>query len=56
MKADRHALQHSMDGFRDETAADRRTFQQAMDQLRTEMQRLAERQSNLDGARTATGD
>ena len=43
--ADRRAFQQSMDGFRTEM----RTFQ-------TEMQRLAERQSNLEGARTAAGD
>ena len=42
---DRRAFQQSMDGFR----AEMRTFQ-------TEMQRLAERQSHLEGARTAAGD
>ena len=42
---DRRAFQQSMDGFRVEM----RTFQ-------TEMQRLAERQSHLEGARTAAGD
>ena len=41
---DRRAFQRSMDGFR----AEMRTFQ-------TEMQRLAERQSHLEGARTAAG-
>ena len=41
---------------RAEAAADRRAFQAGMDTFRTEMQRLAERQSNLEGARTATGD
>ena len=43
--ADRCAFQQSMNGFRDEM----RTFQ-------TEMHRPAERQSQLEGARTATGD
>ena len=42
---DRRAFQQAMDGFR----AEMRTFQ-------TEMQRLAERQSHLEGARTAAGD
>jgi hypothetical protein len=41
---------------RAEAAADRRAFQAGMDTFRTEMQRLAGRQSNLEGARTATGD
>ena len=40
--ADRRAFQQSMDGFRTEM----RTFQ-------TEMQRIAERQPHLEGARTA---
>ena len=43
--ADRRAFQQFMDGFRTEM----RTFQ-------TEMQHLAERQSHLEGARTAPGD
>ena len=38
----------------DESAADRRAFQAGMDTFRTEMQRLAERQSHLEGARAAT--
>ena len=42
--------------FQAEAAADRRAFQAGMDQFRTEMQRLAERQSNLEGAHTAPGD
>ena len=42
--------------FQTEAAADRRAFQAGMDQVRTEMQRLAERQSNLEGAHTAPGD
>ena len=41
---DRRAFQQSMDGFR----AELRTFQ-------TEMLRLAERQSHLEGARTVAG-
>ena len=40
----------------DEAGADRRAFQAGMDDFRKEMQRLAERQSNLEGARTAAGD
>ena len=51
----------------DEAGADRRAFQAAMDDFRKEMQntrndfgremqRLAERQSHLEGARSATGD
>ena len=42
--------------FQAEAAADRRAFQAGMDQFRTEMQRLAERQSTLEGARPAPGD
>ena len=42
--------------FQIEAAADRRAFQAGMDDFREAMQRLAERQSNLEGARTATGD
>ena len=37
----------------DEAGADRRAFQAGMDDFRREMQRLAERQSHLEGARTA---
>ena len=36
--------------FQAEAAQDRRALQQAMDQFRNEMQRLAERQSRLEGA------
>ena len=39
--------------FQTEAAADRRTMQQSMDAFRTEMQRLAERQSRLEGVRGA---
>ena len=39
--------------FQTEAAADRRAFQSAMSDFRKEMQRLAERQSHLEGARTA---
>lgn len=44
--------------FQAEAAADRRAFQSAMDTFRTEMQRLAERQSNVEGHidATASGD
>jgi len=42
--------------FQTEAAADRRAFQSAMSDFREEMQRLAERQSHLEGTRTATGD
>ncbi len=42
LDADRRAFQASAD-------ADRRTFQAAMDTFRTEMQRLAERQSHVEG-------
>ena len=47
--ADRRAFQAGSD-------ADRRAFQAAMDDFRKEMQRLAERQSHLEDARTAVGD
>ena len=42
LDADRRAFQASAD-------ADRRAFQLAMDTFRTEMQRLAERQSHVEG-------
>ena len=42
LDANRRAYQASAD-------ADRRTFQAAMDTFRTEMQRLAERQSHVEG-------
>ena len=40
----------------DEAGADRRAFQAGMDDFRKEMQRLAERQSHVEGARGTTGD
>ena len=53
--ADRRALQVTMDAFRSESAADRRALQAAMDTFRTdmgtfrtEMMRLAERQTRLE--------
>ena len=49
-------LRADMKADRAEAALDRRAFQQSMDGFRAEMQRLAERQSNLEGARTAAGD
>ena len=39
----------------DDASADRRAFQAAMDDFRKEMQRLAERQSHVEGTRTAGG-
>ena len=47
--ADRRAFQARSD-------ADRGAFQAGMDDFRKEMQRLPERQSHLEGARTAVGD
>ena len=49
-------LRADMKTDRAEAARDRRAFQQSMDGFRAEMQRLAERQSTLEGARTAAGD
>ena len=46
--ADRHAM-------REEAAADRRAMQAAMDVFRTEMLRLAERQSHLEGQLAGRG-
>ena len=43
-----------IDSYRAEASADRRAFQQGMDSFRTEMQRLAERQSNLEGRMSAS--
>ena len=41
----------------DEAGADRRAFQMAMDDFRKEMQRLAERQSRVEGGlESAPGD
>ena len=46
-----------IDSYRGEASADRRAFQQGMDSFRTEMQRLAERQSNVEGRMSAnSGD
>ena len=42
-----------IDSYRAEASADRRAFQQGMDTFRTEMQRLAERRSNVEGRMTA---
>ena len=49
-------LDRRIDNDKAAADADRRAFQAAMDDFRKEMQRLAERQSNLDGARTAASD
>ena len=38
-----------IDSYRAEAAADRRAFQAGMDTFRAEMQRLAERQSHVEG-------
>ena len=46
-------LDRRIDQVATETAADRRQFQTAMDDFRKEMQRLAERQSRLEGVRGA---
>lgn len=47
-------LRADMKTDRAEAAADRRAFQSGMDTFRTEMQRLAERQSNIEGRVDAT--
>ena len=47
--ANRRAFQRAMDDFRKE-------MQDARSEFRSEMERLAERQSPLEGARTASGD
>ena len=44
-----NGIQSSVDTFRTEAAADRRAHQAAMDIFRKEMQRLAERQSRVEG-------
>lgn len=49
-------LDRRIDNDKAAADADRRAFQAAMDDFRKEMQRLAERQSNLVGARTAASD
>ena len=49
-------LDRRIDNDKAAADADRRAFQAAMDDFRKEMQRLAERQSNLEGARTAASD
>ena len=46
----RRAADARADKDRTEAAADRHAFQVAMDDFRKEMQRLAERQSRLEGA------
>ena len=53
LDTDRRAFQASADtdrrAFQASADADRRAFQAAMDAFRTEMQRLAERQSHVEG-------
>lgn len=44
-----------IDSYRAEASADRRAFQAGMDDFRREMQRLAERQSNLEGRMRPSG-
>ena len=46
-------LDRRIDNDKAAADADRRAFQAAMDDFRKEMRRLAERQSNLEGTRTA---
>ena len=43
-----------IDSYRAEASADWRAFQQGMDTFRTEMQRLAERHSKLEGRMSAS--
>lgn len=53
---DRRAFQSRMDDFGRVAAEDRRALQSGMDDFRKEMQRLAERQSYVDGARALGPD
>ena len=46
-------LETRIDGYIAEAGNDRRAFQDAMDDFRREMQRLAERQSHVEGLRAA---
>ncbi len=46
-------LETRLDGYIAEAGNDRRAFQAAMDDFRREMQRLAERQSHVEGLRAA---
>ena len=46
-------LETRIDGYIAEAGNDRRAFQAAMDDFRREMQRLAERQSHVEGLRAA---
>ena len=46
-------LESRLDGYIAEAGNDRRAFQAAMDDFRREMQRLAERQSHVEGLRAA---
>ena len=54
--ADRRAFEQRIDNDKAAADADRRAFQEAMNDFRKEMQRLAERQSHVEGTRTALGD
>ena len=49
-------LDRRIDNDKAAADADRRAFQEAMNDFRKEMQRLAERQSHVEGTRTALGD
>ena len=46
-------IENRIDGYIAEAGNDRRAFQAAMDDFRREMQRLAERQSHVEGLRAA---
>ena len=54
--ADRRAFEQRIANDKAAADADRRAFQEAMNDFRKEMQRLAERQSQVEGTRTALGD
>ena len=49
-------LDRRIDNDKAAADADRRAFQEAMNDFRKEMQRLAERQSHVEGTRTVLGD
>ena len=54
--ADRRAFEQRIANDKAAADADRRAFQDAMNDFRKEMQRLAERQSHVEGTRAALGD
>ena len=53
--ADRRAYQADRRAYQSAADADRRVFQAGMDAFRAEMQRLAERQSSVEGRATERG-